>query len=80
MHQCARFQANPMHAHELAIKRICQYLLKTRHEGISMQPNTDLTKLECYADADFSGAYTPELSNDPSLCRSRTGFVIRYSG
>ena len=45
-----------------------------------MQPNTDLTKLECYADADFAGTYTPELSNDPSLCRSQTGFLILYSG
>ena len=45
-----------------------------------MQPNTDFTKHEYYADADFARAYTPELSNDPSLCRSWTGFVILYSG
>ena len=65
VHQCARFQANPMQTHKLAIKQICWYLLKTKHEGISMQPNTDFMKLECYADADFAGEYTPELSNNP---------------
>lgn len=79
VHQCARFQTNPKQAHEKAIKRICRYLLKTRDKGITIKPSNDLTKLDCYVDADFAGAYTPSESHDPTLCRSRTGYVIMYA-
>jgi len=79
VHQCARFQTNPKHAHEKAIKRICRYLLNTKDKGIIMQPTNDLTKLDCYVDADFAGLYTQEFSNDPTLCRSRTGFILLYA-
>ena len=44
-----------------------------------MHPNDNLKQLNCYVDADFAGAYTAEISNDPTICRSRTGFVILYA-
>ena len=79
VHQCARFQSNPKRAHEEAIKRICRYLLGTKTKGIIMHPNNNLKQLNCYVDADFAGTYTAEISNDPTICRSRTGFVILYA-
>jgi hypothetical protein len=39
VHQCARYSANPMTLHELAIKRIGHYLLHTRDKGLILQPN-----------------------------------------
>ena len=79
VHQCARFRTNPKQSHEKAIKRICRYLLKTKDKGITIKLSNDLTKLDCYVDANFMGAYTPSESHDPTLCRSRTGYVIMYA-
>ena len=78
VHQCVHFQTNPKQAHEKAIKRIYIYLLKTRDKGITIKPSNDLTKLDCYVDAVFAGAYTPSESHDSTLYRSRTGYVIMY--
>jgi hypothetical protein len=50
--QCARFCNNPMREHEEAVKRICRYLLKTKHMGLTLKP--DKSKgLECYVNADW---------------------------
>ena len=77
--QCSRFSNNPNKDHEEAIKRVCQYLLKTRDKGLIMKP--DLSKgLECYVDADWAGSWTRCSSNDPSSNCSRTGFCITYAG
>jgi hypothetical protein len=35
--------------------------------------------LECYVDADFAGAWTPETAHDANKVISRTGFVIMYA-
>ena len=59
VHQCTIFQVNSNRANELVIKWIFWYLLKTKHEVISMQPNTDITKLKWYVNADFVGEYNP---------------------
>ena len=44
-----------------------------------MNPNSDVWKLDCYPDADFSGTYGHELPTDPACVKSRTGFVITFS-
>ena len=77
--QCSRFCNNPNKDHVEAVKRMCRYLLKTRYQGLVMQP--DLSKgLECYVDADWAGAWTHRSSFDPSSTYSRTGFCITYAG
>ena len=35
---------------------------------------------DCYADAGFAGDFVKEYGEDPSMARSRTGFVIMYGG
>ncbi len=54
VHQCARFNNNPMLSHERTIKRIVRYLAGTKTHGVIIKP--DKTKgIECYVDADFAG-------------------------
>ena len=79
VHQVARFSHSPKKSHGQAIKRIVRYLLLTRTNGISFQP--DLQQgLDCYVDADFSGLYGYEDEQDPVSVKSRTGFVLTLFG
>lgn len=54
VHQCARFNNEPMLSHERAITRICRYLILTDDKGITYRPNKNMG-LQCYVDADFAG-------------------------
>jgi hypothetical protein len=78
VHMCARFQSDPRTLYYNAAKRIGCYLLQTRVEGITFSPSNDLSKLECYVDADFAGSYNKDNSHDPNSVRSRSGCVIMY--
>jgi hypothetical protein len=79
VHQCARFNANPMLCHEKAVKRIARYLLSSSDKGIHYKP--DPTKgLEVYVDADFAGGWTSGDVHNPECVLSRTGYVIMYAG
>ena len=80
VHQCAKYQIDPKHAHEQAVKRIVRYLLGTKNKGILIKPNEKVKELECYVDADFAGAYRKDdINEDPVSVRSRTVFVIKYA-
>ena len=79
VHQCARYQSNPRIEHETYVKRICRYLLRTRDKGITFKPAINYNQLDCSVDADYCGAYNHNEGNDPSMCRSRTGYVIKYA-
>ena len=79
VHQCARFNANPMLCHENAVKYIARYLLSSQDKGIHYKP--DMTRgLECYVDADFAGGWSSGNHINPECVLSRTGFVIMYVG
>ena len=80
VHQCARFQSDPRKPHGNAIKRIGRYLLGTRTKGIIFKPTKDLSKFECFVDADFAGNYSKETCEDENSVKSRTGCVIKYAG
>jgi hypothetical protein len=60
--------------HEQAVKRIGQYLLGTKDEGLITHPNGALT-LDFYVDADFAGLWNFEEVQDKDCVRSRTGFL-----
>eukprot|EP00957_Ditylum_brightwellii_P198128 15095783-Ditylum_brightwellii.AAC.1 len=87
VHQCARYIHNPRHIHEVAVKRIVQYLLGTKvtregqtgYCGMVINPTDDLT-LECFVDATFSGLWGHENDQDPSSVKSCTGFVLTLGG
>ena len=79
VHQCVRFNNQPMLSHEQAIKRIAKYLKGTSDQGIVYNP--DKTKvIECYVDADFAGGWSQADANNPENVMSSTGFAIYYAG
>ena len=65
VHQCARFTHCVKASHENAVLRICKYLKGTQNDGLILRPNKKL-KVECYADADFAGLYSPEEPEVPN--------------
>ena len=77
--QCAKFCHNPNQQQQQAVKRICRYILKTKDKGLTLRPDKN-RGLECYVDADFTGAWTHTLSHNSQTCYSRTGFIIIYAG
>ena len=77
VHQCERFCKSPMLLHEKAVYRIVCYLVGTKDKVLIFRPDPKIG-IECYVDADFSGNWRKEDSEDPSSVLSRTGFVISY--
>ena len=79
-HMLARFSTCPKVEHGNAAKWLGRYLLGTRDKGYIMRP--DPTKgMEIYCDADFAGAWDPELAGeDIDTARSRHGYIITYAG
>jgi hypothetical protein len=75
MNQCAHFAHDPREPHHKALKQLVAYLIKTKHEGMTIRPTSKNT-LDCYVDADFAGLYGKEDSQDPTCVRSRTGYII----
>ena len=77
VHQTARFSANSMQSHELAIMRIGQYLCDNTKRGIIYKVNKS-KGLKVYAGADFSGEWSAADLENADNVLSRTGFVICY--
>jgi hypothetical protein len=61
------------------MKRIEQYLLPTKDEGINLQPHTNFD-LDMHIDADYAGMWHQEHSHLPECTLSRIGYVITYCG
>ena len=78
-HQCARFTENPKVQHGKAVRWIARYLKGTMNEGIIMKP-TKLEDLKLYVDADFSGNWSKDESDDRDSARSRHGYIVNYYG
>jgi hypothetical protein len=79
VHSAARFTHAPRASHAAAVKRICRYLRKIREQGLHLRPDSSY-KVDTYVDADFAGLFTAEDRDDPVSVKSRTGYVIFYSG
>ena len=77
VHQCARFCANPKKVHYTAAKRIVRYLAGTADKGMIL--DRQAPEIECYADADFAGAWDRTDTEDPTNVKSRTGFIIKFA-
>ncbi|MBY3556099.1 Ty1/Copia family ribonuclease HI, partial [Modestobacter lapidis] len=58
---CARFQANPMESHLLAVKRIFKYISGTSDLGLFYPKHVPFT-IASYSDADFAGCKTDRKS------------------
>jgi hypothetical protein len=78
VHQCARFANNPRESHANVVKYLCRYLLGTKNEGPILRPDPSKS-FEVHVDFDFAGNWVKEdAMNDPSISKSRTGYVISY--
>jgi ribosomal protein S17E len=78
-HQLARFSAEPKKEHGQALRWLGRYLKATRTKGTILR--IDETKdMEVYVDADFSGNWDPNESQDRDSARSRHGYIIMYAG
>lgn len=76
--QCARFVHNTKRSHEEALERIGQYLRKTEDKGLIFRPS-GIFEIDCHVDSDFSGLWGYEDPLEPSVAKSRTGYVISIS-
>jgi hypothetical protein len=75
MNQCACFAHDPREPHHKALKQLVTYLIKMKHEGMTIKPMCKIT-LDCYVNADFAGLYGKEEPQDPTHVHSRTGYII----
>ena len=79
-HMLARFSTCPKEEHGAAVKWLGRYLAKTKDKGLIMRPDPS-KGMEIYSDADFAGAWDPELAGkDIDTARSRHGYIITYAG
>jgi hypothetical protein len=79
VHQCARYNNNPMLSHEKAVKRIVIYLKKNPEKVIIYKVEKS-RGLECYVDADFAGNWEQANGENAKHVLSRTGYVLIYEG
>ena len=77
--QVARFSHHPKQSHASAVKTIVRYLSATSTKGIIFTRPKKL-QLECYVDADFSGLYGRDPSEEDTSAKSRSGFIISMGG
>jgi hypothetical protein len=78
VHQAARHTHAPRASHSVVIK-ILRCLKGTRTKGIYFKTD-DSDQVDCYVDADFAGLFSVEDAQHPITAKSRTGYVIMYSG
>ena len=80
IHQISKYSSDPRVPHGEAIIYLVQYLMRSRTVGIRFSPNPS-KGFECYCDADFSGNWNKGgASHDPSMAKSRSGWIIFYAG
>ena len=69
-----------MHSHAEAVKQIGHYLLATKDKGLLIRLNKQKF-FECWVDADFSSNWRQrDAHNDPMTAKSRSGWIVRFTG
>src|SRR5713226_5042417 len=71
----ARWNSKPTTAHNVAQKRVLQYLKRTKHHGILYKANSD-SKLEGFSDADWAGDITDRKSTSGNCFTLYGGAVV----
>ncbi len=71
VHQCEKINADPKRYHKEAVKQIGQYLRRMSTKGLSLKSN-ETQRLDCYAEANFAGAFCRKIVRHPSSVLSRT--------
>jgi hypothetical protein len=79
VHQTVRHTHAPRGSHAVAVKRILRYPKGTKDKGLYFKPDST-DQVYCYVDADFAGLFSVEDGQAPVSVKSRTRYVIMYSG
>ena len=77
VHQCSRFCEDPKLSHKREVHRVVRYLIETQKQGLVFKPDKT-SGIECWVDADLSGNWCKEESENPASVLSLTGYVIMY--
>ena len=78
MNQCAKYSIDPKQSHEEAIKRVGRYLKKTTDKGLVLTSDGS-NGVECYTNADFSGAWCIEDADQVGSGFPRTRYIIKFA-
>jgi hypothetical protein len=79
VHQSARHTHAPHASHAVAVKHILRYLKGMKTQGILFKPDK-YDQVDCYVDTDFAGLHSVEDGQENISVKSRTGYVILFSG
>ncbi|KAI3788196.1 hypothetical protein L2E82_00927 [Cichorium intybus] len=74
---CARYQANPMESHAIAVKRIFKYLKGTPSLGLWYPANSDF-QLNAFTDSDYGGCRLDRKSTSGS-CQFLGGRLVSWT-
>ena len=77
--QVARFSHDPRQSHASAVKTIVRYLAGTKEKGTIFHRPKKL-HLDCFVDADFAGLHGRDPPEEPTSVKSRTGYILSFSG
>ena len=78
VHQCARFYHSSKRSHKIDVKHIARYLKRTHTKGIIMTPNSEIMRIDMFADADFPDLYTTEDKMGPVSVKSRSRVLLTF--
>ena len=78
--QAARFTHEPKQLHAAAVKTIVRYLVKTADKGMIVKKPKTAIKLDCFADADFTGLFKVKDGKSVDSVKSRAGYIIKLGG
>ena len=80
VHQCTRFSHNPKMRNEVGLKYIARYFKGTKDKVIIPTPDSNILRLDLFADADFSGLFASEDKHDLVSVKSRPGIILNFGG
>ena len=75
--QVAQFTSNSKQSHVSAVNVIIRYLSATSDQGIIFTP-TNVFKVDCYVDADFTGLHGREPQDLSASGPSHTGYLMFF--
>ena len=79
VHHCARFTEEPKELHVKALRWLTRYLIDTKDKGFKMK--LDPSKgMEVFVDANFSGNWDKNDTENVDTARSRHGSIMKYMG
>ena len=76
---CAQYMFNTKIYHELELNMLAIYLKLTQENGLVLDPNYDIFKVDIYPDDGFSGMCGHKNPDDQACAKICTAFIITIS-